>query len=389
MTDQQTQTRPQENGEESRARELGARPSAALCPYCGHISRNTARCDACKGVFEPLSRQATQNAMGPWQVRDPDRAFLPGCSYEQIRQLVKRGKVQRQSVVRGPTTRQFWSFACNTPGVAVLLGECHACHRRVDEGGYMCPGCGAVLAPRVDRQSLGLSPVMPLPGEAPAPEVARASIQSTYEAPAVSRPVEPAALRPPESTDAGAGLTRGVFGGVSALERSGSERGAPEAEITERLRRSEMIRRRQQRRLVVFQVASAALAVACVALAGLLVFVGAGGSLPATAEQGRAIEERPAAATPDPEPKASIADRYAEELTEARTLSEQGSIPELIEARSILRDVRDRAREDGLAGVSELEAEIGDLSERIDQLKLRELLGTGAETSAPDAAREG
>ena len=41
-----------------------------VCPYCGHAQSaagvGAAQCAACKGLFDPLSRQATQNAMGPW-----------------------------------------------------------------------------------------------------------------------------------------------------------------------------------------------------------------------------------------------------------------------------------------------------------------------------------
>ncbi|MCA9288858.1 MAG: hypothetical protein KDA05_09760, partial [Phycisphaerales bacterium] len=41
-------------------------PRVELCPYCGAESINTTRCDRCAGKFDALSKQATQNAMGPW-----------------------------------------------------------------------------------------------------------------------------------------------------------------------------------------------------------------------------------------------------------------------------------------------------------------------------------
>ena len=70
-------------------------PRGALCPYCGCVSSDLNACEHCKGRFEPLSRQATQNAMGPWQIKDPKHPFLPGCSYERLRKAVEQGRVVR------------------------------------------------------------------------------------------------------------------------------------------------------------------------------------------------------------------------------------------------------------------------------------------------------
>ena len=91
-----------------------------LCPYCGTISASDPRrCDRCGGFFDPLSRQATQNAMGPWSIRDTANPFRPGCSFETVRDLIKRGKVTRETILRGPSTRQYWNFAARTPGIAL------------------------------------------------------------------------------------------------------------------------------------------------------------------------------------------------------------------------------------------------------------------------------
>ena len=150
----------------------------ALCPYCGHGhdlgpgKPRPLQCVSCKGRFEPLSRQATQNAMGPWQLRDANQPFRPPCSYETIVRLVQRGKIAPTTIVRGPTTRQFWSYARDTPGVAVLLGRCHACHTEISPDDRCCPSCEAILRPETNRQQLGLSPVAPLPGQAPPEQIA-------------------------------------------------------------------------------------------------------------------------------------------------------------------------------------------------------------------------
>lgn len=149
-------------------------PRGILCPYCGQVSMNPKRCDACGGFFDPLSRQASQNAMGPWFVRDGKGPFRPGCSFETVRELVKRGKITRETVLRGPTTRQFWNFAGRTPTVANLLGHCHNCGGEVSPEDYSCAACGAVFTPETDRQHMGLAPVHLLPGQA-APEIIAAA----------------------------------------------------------------------------------------------------------------------------------------------------------------------------------------------------------------------
>lgn len=138
----------------------------SLCPYCGEEQRAAApaACHACRGVFEPLSRQATQNAMGPWQFRDAANPFRPGCSYETLRALAERGKIDPSTPVRGPTTRQFWMRADETHGLAHLFGRCHACRERARPSDALCFTCGAPFVAPTDRQRLGLGPVRPIGG---------------------------------------------------------------------------------------------------------------------------------------------------------------------------------------------------------------------------------
>lgn len=174
-----------------------AAPRGILCPYCGRISVNPKRCDGCGGFFDPLSRQATQNGMGPWYLRDPANPFRPGCSYETLREMVKRGRIRPDTIIRGPTTRQFWNFASRTPTVANLLGICHNCHAKVSPDDYSCAACGAVFTPDTDRQHLGLAPVHLLPGQAAPEIIAAASLD-----------------RPPEGTQR-QGLRRVASGGGS------------------------------------------------------------------------------------------------------------------------------------------------------------------------------
>lgn len=146
-----------------------------LCTYCGSLSISTSKCSNCGGHFDLLSRQRTQNGMGPWFIRDQVNPFHPGCSYDTLRRLIARGRVRPDTVMRGPTTRQFWSFARNTPGVAHLLGACHACHAPVDATAHACPSCAASFVVADDRQQLGLAPMQMLPGDADPAAVADAA----------------------------------------------------------------------------------------------------------------------------------------------------------------------------------------------------------------------
>ncbi len=136
-----------------------------LCPYCGHTQQaDSDRCEECRGLFEPLSRHATQIAMGPWFIRDKAHPFRPGCSYDVIVKQVAAGKIKSTTVMRGPTTRQFWSVARNVPGVAHLLGYCYRCGARVQPDGMSCRECFEQFHEPQERNELGL--MYPTAGDA-------------------------------------------------------------------------------------------------------------------------------------------------------------------------------------------------------------------------------
>ncbi len=143
-----------------------AKVKLLICPYCGQTQPQIERCRSCGGLLEPLSRQATHNAMGPWFVRDPDRPHQPGCSYETLVKLVEREQIAKHTIIRGPTTRQFWTIAKRVPGVAHLLGYCHNCAASVDPADHGCHACGVPFGAYLDRNYLGLPEIRPLPWEA-------------------------------------------------------------------------------------------------------------------------------------------------------------------------------------------------------------------------------
>ena len=174
-----------------------ASPAAkiVLCPYCGQTQPPTKRCTACGGLFEPLSRRATQIAMGPWTVRDKAQPFRPGFSYETLTKLIAAGRIGPTTVLRGPTTRQFWSIARNIPGVAHLFGYCHQCSQHVptDPSPSRCPFCEAPFRRVRQRNELGL--------QFPTRRAAEAAQRSLNRALGIETPPEPAAGRTPGSKD--------------------------------------------------------------------------------------------------------------------------------------------------------------------------------------------
>jgi len=163
-------------------------PTMVLCPYCGSLSAHLKQCTQCSGYFDLLSRQRSQNAMGPWFIRDVSRAFQPGCSLGTLVRMTQRGKIKPETVIRGPSTRQFWTFARNTPGISHLLGECHSCHTPVMPIAKLCSSCNASFVADDDRQNMGLSPVHLLPGDADTATIA-ASLGS--KAPPPTIPTQP------------------------------------------------------------------------------------------------------------------------------------------------------------------------------------------------------
>lgn len=145
---------------------------AYVCPYCGGVTPDVPQCPHCRGMLDPLSRQATQNHMGPWFVKDDTHPFRPGCSYSTLAAMVRKGRVGVETILRGPTTHQFWTPARRVPGVAHLLGACHSCGAPSHPESASCAACGADFIVDDDRQVLGLAAVRLLPGQASAEQIA-------------------------------------------------------------------------------------------------------------------------------------------------------------------------------------------------------------------------
>ncbi|MBI1303578.1 MAG: hypothetical protein GC172_07295 [Phycisphaera sp.] len=97
--------------------------------------------------------------MGPWFVRNAARPHFVGCSYATLLALVRAGEVGRDTVVRGPSTRQFWTVARRAAGLAHLFGRCHACQGPVTIESPVCGACGAAPHDATDRSHFGIGPI--------------------------------------------------------------------------------------------------------------------------------------------------------------------------------------------------------------------------------------
>lgn len=138
-------------------------PKIVLCPYCGHVqmASSSERCESCGGYFDELSRRVSQQHMGPWFIHDKGRPFRPGCSYQVIVRQIERGKIEPNTILRGPTTKQFWSVARHVPGVAHLLGYCFNCGEHVALNLKECPKCRTQFTAPAIRDELGIDPYDP------------------------------------------------------------------------------------------------------------------------------------------------------------------------------------------------------------------------------------
>ncbi|RLS24609.1 MAG: hypothetical protein DWH74_02610 [Planctomycetota bacterium] len=130
-----------------------------LCPYCALVQAPATECSGCGGCFDAWSLKATQDDMGAWYVRDSKRPHFVGFSHEALVAAIRAGEFSMNTLMRGPTTRQFWSTARRTPGIAHYFGRCFACQAPVQESAPQCKSCGAEPTAVADRNFLGLPAV--------------------------------------------------------------------------------------------------------------------------------------------------------------------------------------------------------------------------------------
>lgn len=343
-----------------------APPTAAkVCPYCGHRAVATdEECPECRGLFEPLSRIATQNAMGPWQIRDEANPFRPGCSLDTLRAMIRRGKLTRETVLRGPTTNQFWTRAAEIQGVAHLLGSCHACAGKATPSEHFCRTCGASFVVQNDRNWMGLDAVRPL----------TTSVNNDVEhKPSGRAPSAPEPMPAPPSADPRASEFANLFA------PSAQPAGAPVSRLSAR-------ESRRRANAVGHAVAAATVAL-CAAALSVAVWA-------ASAAQSVKIDQAPsptadlatsASSTPAgslegdvatsqtiSEPTTADLDIWRVRIETAASLGAADDIASLEQAIAILREVLQEAPP--AAKPSDLGDQIEALERRVDDLTIRKFL---------------
>lgn len=131
-------------------------PQAVLCPFCGTAQFTQDLCSACHQPMNDKGRKQAQIEMGPWFIRNKVNPFGPGYSYEKVKRLAADGILTAKSVVRGPSTQQFWLMAKFTPGISHLVGHCFACPAPAKATDPCCSVCKVPFREYPDRNSLGL-----------------------------------------------------------------------------------------------------------------------------------------------------------------------------------------------------------------------------------------
>lgn len=140
----------------------------AVCPFCGTTAENAGvPCARCTMENSPLTRQATKARLGPWYVLQTRNPSAPGMKYSVLLSLVKKGQVTPRSIIRGPTTNQFWRFAARVKGLSRAFGICWGCGTDIEPTVDTCPHCQRSQLPPADPDQLmdgrqPLSQVLPV-----------------------------------------------------------------------------------------------------------------------------------------------------------------------------------------------------------------------------------
>jgi len=126
-----------------------------VCPFCG-TTRETdlGPCQHCSLEDTPTTRAATRTKLGPWYVLQSRNPSAPGMNFATLMMLVQKGRVTARSVLRGPTTGQFWKHAAKVKGVAREFGLCWNCGGDIARNGRACPSCKRMQEPPLNPDVL-------------------------------------------------------------------------------------------------------------------------------------------------------------------------------------------------------------------------------------------
>jgi hypothetical protein len=126
-----------------------------VCPFCGTVSlAPEGICPHCNMDGAAASRPATKALIGPWYVLQPRLPAIPGITFARLLGLVKKGRIRPNSVVRGPTTHQFWRFAGQVKGLSREFGICYDCGEELPTDAAACPACSCSQLPPANPDAL-------------------------------------------------------------------------------------------------------------------------------------------------------------------------------------------------------------------------------------------
>jgi tetratricopeptide (TPR) repeat protein len=86
-------------------------------------------------------RRASREILGPWFYLDPRNPSGRGITFEMLIKMAEKGRLQADSIVRGPTTHQDWMYAAETPRLAKYLGLCPHCFASAKPEDTYCTSC--------------------------------------------------------------------------------------------------------------------------------------------------------------------------------------------------------------------------------------------------------
>ena len=141
-----------------------AKQRILVCPVCGETQQETSVCRVCNNSLDKDGMLYAEGSIGPWWVRDKERPFAPGMTYDHLAAMIKRGEVERHTIIRGPTTRQLWKVARRVVGIAHLLKRCHSCGEHVESRARQCESCHAQFLTYRDRNNFGVDIALPSEG---------------------------------------------------------------------------------------------------------------------------------------------------------------------------------------------------------------------------------
>lgn len=135
-----------------------------VCPFCGTLNESAVTsCAKCTLMNTPQTRRVTRGRIGPWYVLQSRNPAAPGMKFDVLVGFIRKGQVTARSIVRGPTTHQFWRYAAHVRGVSREFGLCYACGADINTESHLCLHCGKTQGPP-DEADVLLEVVLPEAG---------------------------------------------------------------------------------------------------------------------------------------------------------------------------------------------------------------------------------